>query len=56
MKRASITAMIMFAIGCAARIPPQALPAPAAAEHTIRDGVYTEAQSRRGESCHETGP
>lgn len=53
--RGGIAAALTLAIGCAARTPPQTLSpaaAPAAAHRTILDGVYTEAQSRRGEAVY----
>ena len=55
MNPGSIAALAILAIGCAARVPPQGLPAPgppAEAERTILDGVYTQEQGRRGEAIY----
>jgi len=64
--------LMLLAIGCSARRPPQdlvappdlatpqsvvppAVPvAPLAPQRSVRDGVYTEAQSRRGEAVYFT--
>jgi cytochrome c len=51
---------MLLAVGCSARRPPQEVAAPAvpvalpAPQRTVRDGVYTEEQSRRGEAVYFT--
>ena len=45
-------AALVLAAGCAARTPPQELTPAPDAERTLWDGVYTDAQSRRGEEIY----